>query len=98
MFSGLVGVEKPDPKIYEIALEKAGNIAPEETLHIGDSFRKDYLPARSIGMHAVLLDRFKTPDAEEWRKSGAPVVPDLVAAQAWVAGEESPVDANKLTI
>lgn len=98
VFSGLVGVEKPDPKIYEIALEKAGNIAPEETLHIGDSFRKDYLPARSIGMHALLLDRFKTPDAEEWRKSGAPVVPDLVAAQAWVAGEEFPVDANKLTI
>ncbi|GAB4841105.1 hypothetical protein Ancab_021849 [Ancistrocladus abbreviatus] len=81
VFSGLVGVEKPNPKIYEIALERAGNIAPQEALHIGDSMRKDYLPAKSLGMHALLLDRFKTPDAENWRKSGAPVFPDLTAVQ-----------------
>lgn len=81
MFSGLEGVEKPDPRIYKIALERAGNIAPEETLHIGDSMRKDYVPAKSVGMNALLLDRFKTPDAEEWRKSGAIVLPDLVAVQ-----------------
>lgn len=81
MFSGLEGVEKPDPRIYEIALERAGNIAPEEALHIGDSMRKDYLPAKSVGMHALLLDRFKTPDAEQWRKSGAVVLPDLVSVQ-----------------
>lgn len=87
VFSGLVGVEKPDPRIYEIALEKAGNIAPETTLHIGDSMRKDYIPARSIGMHALLLDRFKTPDAESWRESGAVVLPDLVAVRDWLTKE-----------
>ncbi|XVE67568.1 hypothetical protein DITRI_Ditri08aG0170900 [Diplodiscus trichospermus] len=81
VFSGLEGVEKPDPRIYKIALERAGNFAPEETLHIGDSMRKDYVPAKSVGMNALLLDRFKTPDAEEWRKSGAIVLPDLVAVQ-----------------
>ncbi|XP_050235117.1 uncharacterized protein LOC126683310 [Mercurialis annua] len=81
VFSGLEGVEKPDPRMYKIALEKAGNIAPEEALHIGDSMRKDYLPAKSIGMQALLLDRFKTPDAEEWRKSGATVLPDLLSVQ-----------------
>lgn len=89
MFSGLEGVEKPDPKIYKIALERAGNIAPEEVLHIGDSMRKDYLPAKSVGMHALLLDRFKTPDAEEWRKSGAIVLPDLMAAKDWLTSEKS---------
>lgn len=46
--------------------------------------RKDYVPAKSIGMHALLLDRFKTPDAEEWRKSGAIVLPDLVAVQEYL--------------
>lgn len=85
VFSGLEGVEKPNPRIYEIALQRAGNVAPEEVLHIGDSMRKDYVPARSVGMHALLLDRFKTADAEEWRKTGATVVPDLVAAQEWLA-------------
>lgn len=88
VFSGCVGVEKPNPRIYEIALEMAGKVAPEEALHIGDSIRKDYVPARSVGMHALLLDRFKTADAEEWRRSGAQVLPDLVAAQEWLVGEE----------
>ena len=56
MFSGIAGVEKPDPRIYKIALEMAGNIAPEEALHIGDSMRKDYTPARSVRMNVLLLD------------------------------------------
>lgn len=81
VFSGLEGVEKPNPKIYEIALMRAGNIAPEETLHIGDSMRKDYLPAKSIGMKALLLDRFKTSAVEDWRQAGATVLPDLVTVQ-----------------
>ncbi|THF99943.1 hypothetical protein TEA_017269 [Camellia sinensis var. sinensis] len=55
VFSGLEGVEKPDPRLYEIALERAGIIAPEEALHIGDSMHKDYLPAKSSGMHALLM-------------------------------------------
>lgn len=96
VFSGLVGVEKPDPMIYKIALEKAGNVAPNEALHIGDSMRKDYLPAQSVGMHALLLDRFKTLDAEAWRKSGAHVVTDLVAAQEWMTKEEEIVADQKM--
>ncbi|KAJ4972205.1 hypothetical protein NE237_005304 [Protea cynaroides] len=87
VFSGLEGVEKPNPIIYEIALEKAGKFAPGEALHIGDSMRKDYLPAKSVGMHALLLDRFKSTDAGNWRKSGAVVLPDLMAAQAYLLGE-----------
>ncbi|RAL49863.1 hypothetical protein DM860_002154 [Cuscuta australis] len=90
VFSGLEGVEKPDPKIYKIALERAGNVAPEEVLHIGDSMRKDFIPARSVGMNAILLDRFKTADAESWRQSGATVLPDLNATKDWLT---SPSDS-----
>ncbi|CAL9130967.1 unnamed protein product [Musa textilis] len=89
VFSGIEGVEKPDPRIYEIALEKAGHIAAAEAVHIGDSMRKDYLPASGVGMQALILDRFKTSDAEGWRKSGAVVLPDLVAAQEWLTKEEN---------
>ena len=89
VFSGLEGVEKPNPRIYEIALERAGNLPPEQVLHIGDSMRKDYVPAKSVGMHALLLDRFKTLDAEEWRKSGATVLPDLIAAKEWLTSDRS---------
>ncbi|RXH86765.1 hypothetical protein DVH24_022038 [Malus domestica] len=89
VFSGIEGVEKPNPKIYELALKRAGNLSPDEVLHIGDSMRKDYVPATSIGMHALLLDRFKTSDADEWRKSGAVVLPDLEAAKEWLTSQKS---------
>ncbi|KAG9137796.1 hypothetical protein Leryth_026405 [Lithospermum erythrorhizon] len=89
VFSGLEGVEKPDPRIYKLALERAGNVAPEEALHIGDSMRKDFVPARSVGMHALLLDRFRIPDAENWKKSGATVLPDLVATREWLISDQS---------
>ncbi|KAL8092150.1 hypothetical protein AgCh_034444 [Apium graveolens] len=35
--------------------------------------------------------QFKTPDAEEWRKSGATVLPDLVAAQEWLTSDQSTI-------
>jgi FMN phosphatase YigB (HAD superfamily) len=67
----------------------AGNVAPEETLHVGDSFRKDYIPARAVGMHAVLVDRFKTLEAQKWSAAGAPVFPDLVSVREWLTKEET---------
>lgn len=72
-----------------MALERAGRIAPEQVLHIGDSISKDYLPAKTIGMHAILLDRFKTSDAEKWKKSGELVLSDLEATKAWLTGGDS---------
>ena len=93
VFSGVAGVEKPDRRIYEAALEAAGGVAPEEALHIGDSMSKDYVPARGVGMHALLLDRFGTDDAERWRRAGAPVLPDLVSAREWLVAGDRPAPA-----
>ncbi len=56
VISGVEGVEKPDPRIYEIAVEKAG-ILPENALHVGDSPKLDIEPASSLGIKVVLLDR-----------------------------------------
>lgn len=90
VFSGVVGVEKPDRRIYEMALETAGGVAPEQALHIGDSLEKDYAPARAVGMHGLLLDRFETAEAERWRRSGAVVLPDLVSARQWLTATGDP--------
>lgn len=57
IISGQVGVEKPDPKIYEMALEQAEVDGPR-ALHIGDSPQTDVEPSRSVGMIPVLLDRY----------------------------------------
>lgn len=55
--SGTVGVAKPDPAIFEIALEVVG-ATPDRALHVGDAFQYDVRGARSAGIRAVLLDPF----------------------------------------
>jgi HAD superfamily hydrolase (TIGR01662 family) len=49
------GVEKPDPRLFEIALERSG-ARREETLHVGDLYHVDVQGARSAGLDAILLD------------------------------------------
>jgi len=53
--SRLVGFEKPDPRIFQAALEPLG-IAPEGALYVGDIYEVDVIGARRAGMDVVLLD------------------------------------------
>lgn len=53
--SRLVGVEKPDPRIFQIALDQVG-ISPAEALYIGDLYSIDVVGSRAAGMRAILLD------------------------------------------
>lgn len=52
--SALVGVEKPNPVIFQTALDALG-VSPEEALYIGDLYEVDVLGARAAGIEAVLL-------------------------------------------
>lgn len=54
--SSVVGLSKPSPKIFRLALSKSG-VTAEETLHIGDDVDLDYWPALATGMKAFLVDR-----------------------------------------
>ena len=56
VISGLEGVEKPDPRIYRLALERAG-VEPAEAAFVGDSPEFDIDPPAAIGMFPVLIDR-----------------------------------------
>jgi HAD superfamily hydrolase (TIGR01549 family) len=49
------GVEKPDPRLFQRALERSGAIAVE-TMHVGDLFNVDVMGARGAGLQAALLD------------------------------------------
>jgi len=53
--SHLVGVEKPDPRIFRLALRRAA-VAPEEAVFVGDLYSVDVLGARRAGMTGILLD------------------------------------------
>jgi len=58
------GVEKPDPRLFEIALARAGASA-ESTIHVGDLYQVDVVGARAAGLRPVLLDECGLhPDAD----------------------------------
>lgn len=50
-----VGVEKPDPRIFEIALKRLG-AAPVDAVYVGDFYHLDVAGARAAGIDAFLLD------------------------------------------
>lgn len=56
VISGLEGVEKPDPRIYDLALERSG-LAATEAAFVGDNSEFDVYPPAALGMFAVLIDR-----------------------------------------
>ncbi len=64
VISGVVGIEKPDPRIFELALERAG-VEAERSVYVGDNPHFDVEPAAAVGMFPVLIDRrdrFADPD------------------------------------
>jgi len=53
--SEVEGVEKPDPRLFRIALERSGS-SPDSTVHVGDFYHVDVVGARAAGLRAVLVD------------------------------------------
>jgi putative hydrolase of the HAD superfamily len=49
------GVEKPDPRLFQLALERSGADAAS-TIHVGDLYQVDVVGARAAGLRGVLLD------------------------------------------
>ena len=70
--SAVVGIRKPDHRIYLLGVEALG-LKPEECMVVGDSFYKDIEPAKKAGCHAAW---FK---GEGWTEQEYDeTIPDLV--------------------
>jgi putative hydrolase of the HAD superfamily len=77
--SGVVGIEKPDARIFEMALAHFG-VRPDQALHLGDTFLTDILGARAAGLRYALIDPF---DQYQGKHADVPRVPSAAAvAQA----------------
>lgn len=76
--SGLEGVEKPDPRIFERACERAG-VACGEAVHVGDIYEIDVLGAEAAGVGAILIDRGDVVEADCVRIASLRELPDLLA-------------------
>lgn len=56
VFAQDYGIQKPDPRLFEIAIEQAG-CTKRQLLHIGDSFQNDIVGAKRAGVKSVWLNR-----------------------------------------
>ena len=80
--SHFVGYEKPDPRIFEKALEVCGADAAR-TIHVGDLYAADVLGARAAGVHPVLLDPF-----DDWEGVDCLTLPDIGSLGEHVLGSQ----------
>ncbi len=55
--SAAEGIWKPDPRLFQIALDRLA-VRAETTVSVGDQLDRDVEAARAAGVHGVLLDRF----------------------------------------
>ena len=65
------GVEKPDPRLFQIALDRSVARAAT-TVHVGDLYHVDVVGARAAGLRAVLVDA-----ADLYREADCPRVRSL---------------------
>ena len=55
VFSASVGLRKPDPRIYRLALDELG-VEPGEAMFVGDGANDELGGAERVGMTAVMLE------------------------------------------
>jgi putative hydrolase of the HAD superfamily len=81
--SHVVGNEKPDPRIFDIALD-ALRIEPAGAIYVGDTVRFDVVGARAAGLTPVHVDPydFCSDDDHAHARSLAELVDPIVSARA----------------
>jgi putative hydrolase of the HAD superfamily len=78
VISGVEGLEKPDPRIFQLAMERAG-VEPGRSVYVGDNPEFDVDPALAVGMFPVLIDRRdRFPDAPGPRIASLEELPDVL--------------------
>jgi putative hydrolase of the HAD superfamily len=79
--SAVVGIAKPDPEIFRLAIDRMSNLAPDECVYVGDTIHFDVKPATHAGLYACHFDRlgiYSTPTPHGVRVSS---LPDLLTLQ-----------------
>ena len=101
-----VGVEKPDPRIFRLALARAG-VGRPQAAYVGDLYSIDVLGARAAGLRPVLLDpggcwpalEIAPPPSARWRPSAccstaAPGDVSPVARPRWARRDDGEAGAQ----
>lgn len=76
--SAVEGVKKPDRRIFQVALSRAG-VVPERALHVGDMYLEDIIGGRTAGVHTLLMERGQRALFPHFRESvGRALAPETV--------------------
>lgn len=71
--SAVVGVRKPDPRIFSLGVEALG-MEPQSVTVVGDSYDKDIIPAKKIGCRTVWIKGEGWTDDEPDGKSADRII------------------------
>jgi HAD superfamily hydrolase (TIGR01509 family) len=82
--SAIEGVEKPDPRLFQIALQRLG-VEASSAVHVGDLYEVDVVGARRAGVRPVLLDADGL-----YAASDCPRVPSLGALATHLEAASAP--------
>jgi putative hydrolase of the HAD superfamily len=78
VISGVEGLEKPDPRIFRLALQRA-RVEAKRSAYVGDNPEFDVGPAAAVGMFPVLIDRRdRFPKAEGQRITSLDQLPGVL--------------------
>lgn len=78
IISAVVGYEKPDPRIFDLTVDRAG-VPRTRLLYIGDHPEEDVAAARHAGIDALLIDRF-----DQHAGSSLPSIRSLAEVERYV--------------
>lgn len=62
--SAQVGASKPDPRMFQAALDQAG-VQAHQCVHIGDHLDDDIKGANAVGMHSIWVNLHKTQSVDK---------------------------------
>ena len=65
LVSSEMGVSKPNPRIFEVVLERLG-VNPEEAVMIGNTVSTDIFGGNRVGMKTVLIQVDEEYKRSEW--------------------------------
>ena len=82
VISGIEGIEKPDERIFRLALDRA-SVSAEESAYVGDNPEFDVDPPAALGMFPVLVDRRERfPDHAGARVTDLRQLPEVLGVPA----------------
>lgn len=74
--SAVVGVRKPDPAIFQLGINALG-MAPENIVLVGDSFEKDIVPGKKVGLNTIWIKGEQWGDKQYDEKLADKVITDF---------------------